>query len=123
MSPGSGEESERMDAETAVRTVKVIGDRAKLLRQARTRFHWSDVVFMVSGAVFFVCAAHALQDLEAYKAYDRQQLSPMHLLSPAIDFTIGFAFLIMAGVGALSRRVDALVRLLEESQKQRTASG
>ena len=102
---------------------KEMSSREQLLRQARRRLDWYDVVFTVSGLIFFVCAAYALQDLEAYKAYDRQQVSPLHLLSPAIDCTIGFAFLIMAGVGALSRRVDALIRLLEESQKQRTASG
>ena len=109
--------SQRMDAETAVRKVKVMGDRAKLLQQARKLFQWSDCCWLFCGVMWVVFAYRELNAINTYKVYDMQRLTPTQLLSPAADFTMGLGFTIFAIVSALGRRVDALVKLLEHPQE------
>ena len=106
-----------MDADTAIRSVKTMSERAKLLRKAQMRFHWSDGVSLVFG-LFWICLAFwVLDDIKTYKAYDMQRLTPTHLLSPALDFTLGLMLLTQAFISATSRRVDALTKLLEHPQE------
>jgi len=113
-----GQPSGRRDPEDAVLAVHTMAQRAKLLRQARTKLHWSDGIYFVPAAVWFFLANRSLQGIEAYNSYDMSRLTPIHLLSPAIYFAFGLVFLIQTFLFAAVRRLNAVVELLDGSEER-----
>ena len=101
-----------MEQEQAVRATRTIATRMKLTAQARAKMQWSDAFNVVPAAMWFFFAYQALRDVGSYKAYDMARLTPTHLLSPAMHFTLGVMFLNQIFLSSVLRRLNAVTQLL-----------
>ena len=100
-----GEELQKIEASLLA---KDVATRAKALKQAKARIHWSDLTSLLLSTVFFF-----LSYLE-WKSINRSETGALY---PAINFVLGFSFLNQTFIAASSRRLDALVQLFESLQK------
>ena len=97
---------------------KGIARRANLLRQARMKVQWGDLMFMLLGVFNIGLGFWYLKEVESYKAYDMRVLTPMHLLQPAIQLSLGVLCVTQTTVYALGRRMDAVAQLLKDLDLQ-----
>ena len=101
-----GEELQRIEASLLA---KDVATRAKALKQAKARIHWSDLLsLLLSGYFIFL----------GYWEWKSHNRSETRALYPAINFVFGFLFLNQTLIAASSRRLDALVQLFESLQKK-----
>ena len=96
-----GKELQRIEATLLA---KDVATRAKALKQAKARFHWSDLLLLLMSGYFIFLG---------YR--DRSETGALY---PAFDFVFGFLLLYQTSIAASSRRLDALVQLFESLQKK-----
>ena len=85
-----------------------LAKHAKLLQQARRKLHWSDLSMLLVGLLLLLVGFIGLDSLEP------SQKSVAYAIMP---FVLGFFFASQTWVFACVRRVDALVKLVEETQE------
>jgi len=85
-----------------------IAKHAKLLQQARRKIHWSDLSILLVGLLLLLVGFIGVDSLEP------SQKSVAHAIIP---FVLGFFLASQALLFACMRRVDALVKLVEEAQE------
>lgn len=85
-----------------------VAKHAKLLQQARRKLHWSDLSMSLVGLLLLLVGFIWLDSFEP------SQKSLAHVI---ILFLLGFFFASQTWVFATVRRVDALVKLVEEAQE------
>ena len=105
--------AEQLQNAEVARLAKEIAEREKLLKEAQTKMHWSDWTYTAIGVMFIGFAYWLLGDIQSYRTYDMQRLTPTHLLSPACYFTLGMGSLYQTFISALRRRTEALAKLVE----------
>ena len=105
--------AEQLQNAEVARLAKEIAEREKLLKEAKTRMHWSDWTCTAIGLMFIGFAYWLLGDIKSYRTYDMQQLTPTHLLSPAFYFTLGVGSLYQTFISAVQRRTETLAKLVQ----------
>ena len=98
----------------AAHVAREVAEHAKLLHQAKKRIHWSEWMSGIVGLVFLALANWSVEDVQSYGTYDMHRLTPMHLLSPTMYFSLAILFFNQIYILALSRRTEALAKLVGE---------
>lgn len=95
----------------AMLLAKDIATRAKLLKQAKTRIHLSDLVHLLLGIFLLVLAYWELKSLNT---------SESRVFFPATNFALGMTFINQTYIVASFRRLDALVQLFENLPRKKS---